>query len=128
MCGYIKYFESGGKNRSFIIKDDSILVKYNESWNKIKKMLGIKFHSMPVYDKKYIKAKVGEFNCVIKSNLLGGEVSREGVHYTCIACISIDSVLKMEKKDYPQLYLEEFMYKGKKKKISGFINLELESE
>ena len=128
MCGCIKYFESRGKNRSFIIKDDSILVKYNESWNKIKKMLGIKFHSMAVYDKKYIKAKVGEFNCVIKTKLLGGEVSRESVHYTCIACVSIDSVLKMEKKNYPQLYLEEFMYKGKKKKISGFINLELESE
>ena len=70
-------------------------------------MLGIKFHSMPVYDKKYIKAKVGEFNCVIKTKLLGGEVSRESVHYTCIACVSIDSVLKMEKKNYPQLYLEE---------------------
>ena len=91
------------------------------------KTLGIKFHSMPVYDKKYIKAKVEEFNCVIKTNLLGGEVSREGVHYTCIACISIDSVLKMEKKNYPQLYLEEFMYKGKKKK-EKFINLESESE
>ena len=32
---------------------------------------------------------------------------REGVHYTCIACISIDSVKKMEKKKYPQVYLEE---------------------
>ena len=41
----------------FIIKDDSILVRYNEILNKIKKTLGVKFHSMPVYDKKYIKAK-----------------------------------------------------------------------
>ena len=53
----MKYFENRGKNMSFIIKDDSILVKYNEIWNKIKKTISIKFHSMPVYDEKYIKAK-----------------------------------------------------------------------
>ena len=34
----------------FIIKDDSIFVKYNEMWNKIIKTLNIKFHDMPVYD------------------------------------------------------------------------------
>ena len=53
----MKYFENRGKNMSFIIKDDSILVKYNEIWNKIKNTISIKFHSMPVYDEKYIKAK-----------------------------------------------------------------------
>ena len=35
--GYIKYFENGGKNISFMIEDDSVLVKYNEIWSKIKK-------------------------------------------------------------------------------------------
>ena len=43
-----------------MIEDDHILVKYNEIWNKIKKTLNIKFHSMPVYDEKYIKGKVKE--------------------------------------------------------------------
>ena len=50
MSRYIKYFENGGKNMSFIIKDDSVLVKYNEIWNKIKKTLNIKFHSNFIYD------------------------------------------------------------------------------
>ena len=44
-----------------MIEDDTILVKCNEIWNKIKKILNIKFHSTPVYDEKYIKAKVKEF-------------------------------------------------------------------
>ena len=48
MSGYIKYFENGGKNMSFMIKDDSVLVKYNEIWNKFKKTLNTKFHTMPV--------------------------------------------------------------------------------
>ena len=54
------------KNILFVIKNDDLLNKYNEIWNKIKKTLNIKFHSMPVYDEKYIKAKVKEFNGVIK--------------------------------------------------------------
>ena len=51
----------------FLITDDSVLDKYNEICDKIKKILNIKFHSMPVYDEKYIKAKVRKFNGVIKS-------------------------------------------------------------
>ena len=73
MSGYIKHFKNGGKNMSFIIKDDIVLDKYSKIWNKIKKTLNIKFHSMPVYDEKYIKAKVTEFNRVIKTNFEGGE-------------------------------------------------------
>ena len=98
MNGYIKYFENGGKNMSFIIKDDSALIKYNKIWKNIKEIKSTKFHSMSVYDEKYIKAKVREFNGVIKTKFLGDEVPKESVHYICIACITIDSVMKMEKK------------------------------
>ena len=56
---------------SFVIKDDGVLDKYNEIWYKIKERLNIKFHSMPVYDEKCIKAKVREFNVAIKTNFLG---------------------------------------------------------
>ena len=70
MNGYIKYFENRGKNMSFIIKDDSALIKYNKIWKNIKEIESIKFHSMPVFDEKYIKAKVREFNGVIKTDFL----------------------------------------------------------
>ena len=128
MTGYIKYFENRGKNMSFVIKDDDVLDKYNEIWDKIKETLSIKFHSMPVYDEKYIKAKVREFNGVIKTNFLGDEVPKENEHYTCIACITIDSVMRMEKKNYPQVYLEECKYRIKETKMTKFIEFELESE
>ena len=98
MRGYIKYFENSGKNMSFVIKDDDVLDKYNEIWDKIKETLNIKFHSMLVYNEKYIKAKEREFNGVIKTNFLGDEITKESVHYLCIACIFIDSVMRMEKK------------------------------
>ena len=128
MNGYIKYFENGGKNISFLIKDDMCLDKYNEIWDKIKETSNIKFHSMPVYDEKYIKAKVREFNGVIKTNFLGDEIPKEDVYYACIASITIDFVMRMKKEIYPQVYLEECKYKIKKIKMSKFIKIELESE
>ena len=66
MTGYIKYFENGRKNMSFVIKDDDVLDKYNEIWDKIKGKLKVKFHSMPVYDEKYIKSKVRKFSVWLK--------------------------------------------------------------
>ena len=63
-----------------------MLDKYNEIWGKIKRKLNTKFHSMVVYDEKYIKAKLREFDDVIKTNILGDEILKENVHYPYIAC------------------------------------------
>ena len=63
----------------------------------IKDKLGIKFHSYPVYEYKYLKAKVREFDGVIKTNFLGNDMPKENMHYTCIAYITIDSVLTIDK-------------------------------
>ena len=111
MSGYIKYFEYGGKNMYFLIKDDDVQEKYKQIWDVIKNNLKIKFHSLPVYDKKYIKTKVREYDGAIKTSFLGNDVLKENMRYTCIACITIDSVMRMEKKYFPQVYLEECKYK-----------------
>ena len=55
MSGYIKYFEYGSPNMSFFIKDDEVWEKYKQIWVVIKNKLKIKFHSLPVYDKKILK-------------------------------------------------------------------------
>ena len=89
MSGYIKYFENGGKNMSFLIKDDEVWEKYEQIWDVIKNKLGIKFHSEPVYEYKYLKAKVREFDGVIKTNFLGNDIPKENMYYACIACITL---------------------------------------
>ena len=66
MSGYIKYFENGGKNMSFLIKDDEVWEKYSKIWDAIKNKLGIKFHSESVYEYKYLKARATKFDGVIK--------------------------------------------------------------
>ena len=128
MSGYIKYFKNGGKNMSFLIKDDEVWDKYDKIWDVIKNKLNIKFHSEPVYEYKYLKAKVREFDGVIKTNFLGNAMPKENMYYTCIACITIDSVMKIDKKNYPQVYLEEYKYKAKKIQMSRFTSTELEPE
>ena len=86
----------------------------NKIWDKIKEKLNIKFHRKPVYGETYIKVKVREFDDKIKTNFLGDGVPKENRHYTCIACIAIDSVMKTDEKNYPQVYLEECKYRVKK--------------
>ena len=125
MSGYIKYFENGGKNMSFLIKDENVLDKYIEIWSVIKNKVGTKFHSESIYDQIYIKAKVREFDGAIKKNFLGNDVPKENVHYTCIACVTIDSVIKMDQKHFLQVHLEESKYKVKKIQITRFINADL---
>ena len=98
MSEYIKHFEKGGKNMSFLIKADEAWEKCNEIWDVIKNKLGITFHSKPIYEQKYLKAKTREFDGVIKTNILGNDTPKGNMHYTCIACITIDSVMRMDKK------------------------------
>ena len=73
MVGYIKYFKNGSKIMSFLIKDNAVWDKYNKIWNVIKEKLGIKFPSEPVYEYKYLKVKLREFDGVIKTKLLGND-------------------------------------------------------
>ena len=102
--------------------------KYENIWDVIKDKLGIKFHSEPIYENKYLKAKVREFDGVIKTNFLGNDVPKENMHYTCTACKIIDSVMRIVKKNHPQVYLEECKYRVKKTQMSRFINTELKSD
>ena len=93
-----------------------MLNKYKQIWNKIKEKLNIKLHSKPAYDQKHLKGKVREFEGVIETNFLSNGVPKENMHYTCIVCITVDSVMRMDKKNYLQVYLEECKYRVKKYK------------
>ena len=92
----VKDIENGSKNMSFLIKYNKVWDKYDQIWDAIKNKLDIKFHSKPVYEYKYLKAKVREFGGVIKRNFLGNDMPKENMYYTCISCITIDSVMKID--------------------------------
>ena len=124
MSGYIKYFDDGGKNMSFVTDDIEIYEKYNEIWEVVRKLLKLKFFVNPVRDNKYIISKLKIFNKINRTTFTD-VIPIEKNHYICIPAIDIDSVLKIEKRAYPQAYLEQCKYKLKKRKHVNFIDFEI---
>ena len=121
MNGYIKYFEDGGKNMSFVTDDEKVYEKYDEIWNVVKRLLKLKFTVDPIRNDKYISAKLKIFRKKNLTTFSNNIVPSEKNHYICIPAIDIDSVLKIDKKVYPQAYLEECKYKLKKSFIDSEI-------
>ena len=119
---YIKYFDDGGKDMSFVTDDKEIYKKYNEIWEVVRKPLKLKFFVSPVRDDKYIIAKLKIFKNINMTTFTNNNIPEENTHYTCISAIDIDSVLKIDKKSFPQVYLEQCKYKIKKRKRSRYID------
>ena len=114
------------KNMLFVTDEKEVYEKYDEIWNVVKSLLKLKFAASPIRDDKYILAKLKIFK---KTNIAtfnnNNIVPIEKDHYICIPAIDIDSVLKIDKKAYPQAYLEECKYKLKKRKLVSFIDSEI---
>ena len=80
MSGYIKHFENRAKKMSFLIKDEEVGEQYEQIWGVIKNELGIKFHSKPIYENKYLKTEVREYDGAIKTNILDNGIPKENMH------------------------------------------------
>ena len=91
---------------SFLIEYEDMYLKYTEIWNKVKRLLGVKLHGQFIYDDNNIRTKVQTFNNMINTPFSGNEFPKKRNRYICITAICIDSVLKVDKKNYPQVYLE----------------------
>ena len=91
---------------SFVTDDKEVYKKYKEIWNIVKKLLKLKFTVNPVRDDKYISAKLKIFNKINRTTFTDNVEPIEKSHYICIPAIDIDLVLKIDKRAYPQAYLE----------------------
>ena len=117
MNGYIKYFDTDV---------EKVYEKYDELWNVVKGLLKLKFAASPIRNDKFILAKLKIFKKKNLTTFNNNIVPIEKNHYICIPAIDIDSVLKIDKKAYPQAYLEECKYnKLKKRKLVSFIDSEI---
>ena len=104
MNRYIKCFDNGGKNMSFVTDDKEVYGKYDEIWNVVKSLLTLKFAGSPIRDDKYILAKLKIFKKKKKTTFNNNNiVPIEKNHYICIPAIDIDLVLKIDKKRTPKL-------------------------
>ena len=129
MDGYIKYFDDGEKNMSFVTDVEKNYKKYNKIWEVIRNLLKTDFTDNPVRDDIYLVAKLKIFNKINRTTFNNNNhISMERKHYICIPVIDTDSVLKIDKRVYPQAYLEQCKYKLKKRKIVNYIDDEIIDE
>ena len=101
---------------SFLIKNVEVLEKYNKIWKKVKNSIKKEFESEPVYNEKYLKAKIKFYNGKINTNFRNNEILKEGSTFICLLAILIDSVSRTGKNYYPLVFLEECEYVVKEKK------------
>ena len=85
-------------------------------------------YSEPVYDDndKYIKAKIKLYGDKVNTNFQGKKLPKENASYRCLSLIILDSVIRVNKKYYPQTLLEERKYEIKKNKMVKLIDEDLD--
>ena len=128
MTGYVRKFDENA-TMSFIIKNKQLLKKYTKIWETIEGLMKINFESKPVYgdDDKYIKTKIKMYTDTMITNFHNKKMPKGKAPCKCFSIIMIDSVIKANKKYYPQTLLEECKYIQEKIKIENYINEDLEN-
>ena len=114
---------------SFRVNNKQLLKNYNKIWGKIEKLMGIDFEGKPIYDddNKYIKTKIKIYADSMITNFHDNKMPKEKAPCKCLSIIMLDSVIKANKKYYPQTFLEECKYVQEKIKIENHINDDLDS-
>ena len=127
MTGYAKKFNEN-VTMSFRVNNKQLLKNYNKMWEKIEKLMRIDFESKPVYgdDDKYIKTKIKIYAGSMITNFHNKKIPKEKAPCKCLSIIMLDSVIKANKKYYPQTLLEECKYIQVKIKIENHIDGDLE--
>ena len=127
MTGYVRKFYENA-TMSFILKNKQLLKKYTNIWQTTEGLMKINFESKPVYgdDDKYIKTKIKIYAGSIITNFHNKKMPKEKAPCKCLSIIMIDSVIKANKKYYPQTLLEECKYVQEKIKTENHIDDDLE--
>ena len=129
MIGCAKYFDSN-KTMSFEVSDKKLFKSYTKTWRKKNtSLMKIKFDSEPIYgdNDNYVKTRIKPYGDKVNKNFQGNEIQKENVSHKCLSLIMLISVIKIDKKCYPQTFLEECKYKIKNDKIENLINDDLSS-
>ena len=124
MTGYARKFDENA-TMSFTVKNKQLLKKYAKIWETIERLMKINFESKPVYGEndKYIKTKIKIYAGSIITNF-HKKMPKEKAPCKCLSIIMIDSVIRVNKKYYPQTLLE-CKYMQEKIKIENYINEDL---
>ena len=127
MFGYVKCFDSN-KTMPFKVIDNKPLKKYTKIWERVSSLMNIEFDSEPVYgdNDKYIKTKIKSYEDKVNTNFQGNKIPKEIATCKCLSLIMLYSVVRVNKKYYPQTLLKECKYIIKRNKTENLINDDLD--
>ena len=127
MTGYARKFNENAA-MSFKVNNKQLLKSYIKIWEKVESLFNIDFESKSIYgdDDKYIKTKIKIYADSIITNFHNKKMPKEKAPCKCLSIIMIDSVIKANKKYYPQTLLEECKYIQEKIKTENYIDEDLE--
>ena len=102
MTGYLNIFKDSNRKMYFLTDDNEFLERYTEIY--------------PVHNNKYINTKIRSCNNDIKTNFRDidnkdNKLPEKNKPYKCMSLISLDSIIKINGKYYPQTLLQECVYK-----------------
>ena len=133
MTGYLNIFKDGARKMSFFTTNNEFLERYTAIWEQISDLVNKKFDSDPIYNNKYINTKIRSYNNDVKANFRNidnknNKLPKKDKTHKCMSLISLDSIIKINKKYYPQTLLQECVYKLINKKVENVItNINLDS-
>ena len=133
MTDYLNISKDGARKMSFFTDNNEFLERYTAIWEKISDLVNKKFDSDPIYNSKYINTKIRSYNNDIKTNFRNinnknNKLPEKNKPYKCVSLISLDSIIKINKKYYPQTLLQECVCKLINKKVENIItNINLDS-
>ena len=78
---------------SFCIDEEKLLEKAKAIWPKIENLNDIKLNTLPVYDGRYIKTKIGTYGGKVYTNFCGLNGPEVDIECESFMVISIDSLL-----------------------------------
>ena len=101
---------------------------YTRIWRKVNILMNIEFDSEAVYgdNDKCIKTKIISYGDKANTNFQCKKRLKENASCKCFSLIILDSVIKVSKKCYPKIFLEECKYGMKKTKVENLINDDLD--
>ena len=129
MTGYARKFDENA-TMPFRANNKQLFKNYNKIWQKVEKLMKIDFESKPVYgdDDKYIKTKLKIYAGSMITNFHNEKLRKGKLPCKCLSIIMLDSVIKVNKKHYPQTFLEECKYVREKIKTKNYIDENLKIE
>ena len=106
-----------------MVNDKKILEGYSKIWNKIKNLS----NNEPVYNDKHSKTKIKIYNDRVYTNLWYNKIPEDNEYCALLSVILSDSILaNSDEEYYPQIFLEEYKYLTRNRKLINTIKKYLE--